>query len=78
MTSNARVIGLVGLILMICGVAGLIVVSPEPVKIIERSDGMLTAIPRIPWATGVAELAVVIGAGLVVASVFMRWKAKRQ
>ena len=78
MTSNARVIGFVGLILMICGVTGIIVVSPEPVKIVERADGMLTAIPRIPWAAGVAELAVVIGVGLVLASVFMRWKAKRQ
>ena len=82
MRMNREAIGITGLTLIIVGIIGIIFVSPEPVKLVERADGMLTAIPRIPWAAGFVLLIMATGVGLVVASVvgsvLMRWKAKRR
>jgi len=58
--------------LIVAGLLGLLFTSPEPVRIVTLQDGAATAVPRIPWASACALLALVTGLGFVIAARFVK------
>ena len=67
MIAKTNIFRIIGATLLLAGFIGVFVASPEPVRIIPLEDGSATAVPRIAWAAGCAEVSLLLGLGFLIA-----------